>query len=205
MYCMVLSNRYIFAMSNMINMKTTRTFSAAILGFVLSLCFFSEPGYTNNLIRTGATYYEGSWIPEVDLKEVTITGSTIEPGSGRFCEVAEVDGQLIPSVELNSVNICSDGDCENSVDLSNPASGRLLQVTDVHGVQMPVATCKEVTISSVAAEVSERTVIQPATLATVGIAPSTVGFRRTFDQLLTFIVLKGRNLLENLATSWFHR
>ncbi len=151
-------------------------------------------------ILTEMVVYQNSWIPFVQLKEVSISAK--DSKKSVLCEMELVNNKLTPSVKLAEITITPNGNYL-SIQPTNKFNSDLVLVQNkrINGKYMPHICLNEVTISG------NFPISQKNSLANASVSENQeviqISVRKSFDRLAGFLIAQGKNALHKMIPSWF--
>ena len=151
-------------------------------------------------ILTEMVVYQNSWIPFVQLKEVSI--SAMDSKKSVLCEMALVNNKLTPSVQLAEITITPKGNYL-SIQPANKFNSDLVLVQNkrINGKYMPHICLNEVTISGNFPLAQKNSIANASVTENQGVIQ--VSVRKSFDRLSGFLIAQGKNALHKMIPSWF--
>lgn len=153
-------------------------------------------------IRTEMVLYKNTWIPSVQLKEVTILAKSSKPKHAVLCQMLISGNKITPFVELKEITITpSKSFLTNKTKRESIVTSQLIENKFINGKYMPHVDLKEVSI--IASTISSANVNSVEVQSTNDQEVLQGSVRKTFDRLANFLLGQGKVVLRKLVPNWF--
>jgi hypothetical protein len=185
-------------------MKTSTTISKFL---IVSCLFFIGSAFSITKVqakkgRTERELYKGTWIPKVQLKEVTIFANAVNHNKKVLCQMVVVKDGINPFVQLDEITVTPEVNFMSG-EIVNIEAGKSIIVENkkVNGKYIPHVNLNQVNIIADKVSPSSSYSGEVQTNNEQGILQ--VSVRKTFDRLANFLIGQGKIVLRKLMPSWF--